>query len=440
MLDESETKDSSLLNSAEEEALRKILGELKGGEEVESLEQEPLVEENEEERNETSEEEEQQKRRHERQVGVKEEDEILVHQSHAEVITSVSEKRTIALTVHGEDEGVSCGLIEWLSTHLPPTSKAQCSCLHASGRYLVIGLSTGLCKVFEYQEENLFGLLVHEASNNDRVTCVRISPQETFVVVGHESGRIVVWDVKRCQMLKSLTDVQNSPITRIDFIENRKFLCVGSSNLVLLMTISQVLMMNVVQSDVMLRGDECDIDNITSLSVAPSSQAAAESAQESSSLIAFGGSEMVFLTSLQPKAKILMAIKRPKLAPAFAIPQFGWAPWQLRQTVKGGLAGVKSKELSGFSSCLPLAIGWGFMFRVVNVEFAFFESGATNQYWNLAKTSGNSRYKFHDASQHRLSECIGAVVWVNARTIFVSKTDGALLLYDCKMPVLISYL
>eukprot|EP00960_Hanusia_phi_P034772 751276-Hanusia_phi.AAC.3 len=422
-----------LLDSAEEEALRVILHGMERDDENEG--NSVVGEEGMKEQAQEQEQEQEQAALAQEEDGVRNNIPFSVeaHQLPSEVVTNVIDKQTTALIVHAEEDGVVCSMIEWLCAHLPHASKAECCCLHAGKTFLAIGLSTGLCKVFDHNQQTLFGLLVHETTHNDRVTCIRVCPLETFVVVGHESGQLVLWDIKRCHLLKSLTELQKSAITRIDFIENRKFLCVGGSNLVLLMTISQVLLMYVVQSDVLMRGDECEIENITSLSIAPSLQLPAQVTHESSSFIAFGGSERVFLASLQPKPKILMTIKRPRLAPAFAIPQFGWSSsMQVKAARRDSNPDHGSR---GSAACfnLPLVIGWGYMFRVVNVKLACHEQTASSQYWSLTKASGDFRCKFDDTAQHRLSECIGAVCWANPRTVFVFKTDGVLLLYDCEM-------
>jgi len=90
--------------------------------------------------------------------------------------------------------------------------------------YIYIGTNLGAVRVFDF-EENPAAKMVHKKlmSNTSGVTALAISNDNTWMCVGHQNGKVVLWNIDNLiepKMLK-IADMYKSVITSLDFVSDK---------------------------------------------------------------------------------------------------------------------------------------------------------------------------------------------------------------------------
>lgn len=95
------------------------------------------------------------------------------------------------------------------------------TCLTVRKPWIVIGMTHGVCLMFD-KDQKLSGILgTQEGGSFGPVCSVAISNTSKMLVVGHESGAVVVWDISSPQKpLKTITDVHSAPVIHADFLKD----------------------------------------------------------------------------------------------------------------------------------------------------------------------------------------------------------------------------
>lgn len=96
----------------------------------------------------------------------------------------------------------------------------EITCMTCNESYLAFGTSKGLILIFDYKEEiqQVLGSSLSKSSRSFfAITAMDSSHVGNLVVSGYQSGEIIVWDVMKGIILKSIIDLHTSSIVSIAF-------------------------------------------------------------------------------------------------------------------------------------------------------------------------------------------------------------------------------
>ena len=107
-------------------------------------------------------------------------------------------------------------------------------------QYVAIGTTGGLVAVFTLAEKlhKILGTDM-QAKQLGAVTALDMDQKGEWLVAGHESGRIVVWDLITGNCIKVLVSYHTTPITHVKFL-HQKTRVVASSTEVTMQVIAYV--------------------------------------------------------------------------------------------------------------------------------------------------------------------------------------------------------
>ncbi|ETO12942.1 hypothetical protein RFI_24433 [Reticulomyxa filosa] len=120
------------------------------------------------------------------------------------------------------EEGESCFKVSTLShiTTQMTQNKAEYGrpCIaRAHLKFIAVGMENGAVFVFDHFEKLSVVLPVTETEGSDSVTAMTFSPNGQSLLVGHQKGSLVLWDIVNKKELKRVRDAHTSPIIYANF-------------------------------------------------------------------------------------------------------------------------------------------------------------------------------------------------------------------------------
>lgn len=275
------------------------------------------------------------------------------------------------------------------------------TCIDVSTNFIAIGTSLGHVVLFDHFQQVRCIIGKGTQEENGRVYSLSVSADSEWLLVGHHSGVINLWNIDNQKKLKHFQNQSKSPITYLEFLDEKKskFICCSLDSVVLLYSLSKVLGMMLSDVDiVMTKTAERGII----MAVAPlKSDAKGVHPISEASLIACGTFSHIIILSMQEVSHVLFQLKAPHTS-SRQLPYFSWRP--LIST---------EKEDGKYKLFDPvLAVAWGNYINLVLVS----------------SSKKDSQLNFKIVTAFKSQDNIIGITWVDSTSIlYLSSTRGYVL-------------
>jgi hypothetical protein len=244
--------------------------------------------------------------------------------------------------------------------------------IHAHLKFIAIGTDEGLVLVFDHFEN--FGKPALDSRRYGAVTALDVAGDGNLMIVGHQNGTIVVWDLsKRQAPLKAIEDASTLPIVSLFFlpgVDKSWFVSANTTGRVELWTLTKLLFTYMTDRQCLLDGAGApgqpgSMPVLASAALFPTPRY--PHICDRFTLIALATEEKIMLVSLTPAVKIVWRKPRVPSARVGVVPALAWRQLQLHE--KPGTVGLPetkqapvptpgvgkpSSELSRREAALPL--------------------------------------------------------------------------------------
>jgi len=322
--------------------------------------------------------------------------------------------------------------------------------LSVNSKFIAIGTQKGAILVFD-----LFEVLRHQLSNladpsadgprNGSVTSIDVSGNGEVLIAGYTSGVLVLWDVIKGIMLKTISDVHPSPISTVRFLNEKdmKVVTVDSGGLVNMLTFTRNILWSTysMETDCLLDGTA---GQILAMHVLPpptirnkgnAITSPKDPFLDALVLIALSSERSSFAIAVEPEINVLHRWAKPsqdEILPGnetFEVPS--------NYTFLPCLSWGWSLVIGGGNAVTPiLARAWGCKLQFLRASF---QSGPTENINGLSKTAYEwPAFGLHD--EFDSAAPIVAVEWLGERSLAYLTLTNEFIVIDTVMMTMLERL
>jgi hypothetical protein len=234
------------------------------------------------------------------------------------------------------------------------------------------------------------------------VTAIDIGSQSLYLVSGYLSGKIVLWDIDKCTVLKAVTDAHSKAITAISFWKDSgisNVISIDLKGVVNSLSFSKLMMWWNVEKQCVLNGSGGQMVALTVLDPPPNSSTSGSSSF--TPLISISSYQTTFIITLEPSAKILFKWPRPEDTLETEMPCISWN-WSSVHAHKGK------------DNLIPVLVrGWGRHVQLLTTQ---------------SKDAGPSPFAVVDTLTS--VSTVRAIDWLSDRLLIYLSEDDEISIFD----------
>lgn len=291
-------------------------------------------------------------------------------------------------------------------------------------KFIAVGTFRGVVLVFDHFETLVMALgKFSDTSVRGPVTALDMSLEGDHLVVGHQQGHVVVWDLVSKQEFKVINDSATSPVTSVRFTQQRgrlQFVVVHQDGTVNLFGHTKVFFASTWDKQCLLQG----APPCLTCAVLPSNPHSPHYCDKYN-LIALGAEKWTIVVALEPEVKMLTRIPRPPedLCREGALPLVAWRPVRSHDQAGGQVLKEPRDEPQDVLANPVLAIARGLSVQFIQVSEPETALDATNPKTPLVV--------FKPAGEYRTEkdEFIG-VHWLGGQVLVGITTHQNILVID----------
>eukprot|EP00698_Gefionella_okellyi_P019588 TRINITY_DN6022_c0_g1_i1.p1 TRINITY_DN6022_c0_g1~~TRINITY_DN6022_c0_g1_i1.p1 ORF type:complete len:1522 (-),score=360.42 TRINITY_DN6022_c0_g1_i1:629-5194(-) len=215
------------------------------------------------------------------------------------------------------------------------------ACMSVHPRFIAVGTTHGLILVFDHYQL-LKVILASHGSEASSTSSIDISPDGDWLVSGHKDGTVMLWDIAKGTVIKSIPDAHaKEPIVHVRFINKSNLLTVDITGVVNTIALNKVLLMFLAEAKCLLQG----VGHVVALDIMPRSQLPTKAGAppklapltqanplDNENFVVLATDKRVFIISLLPSANVRVRLPKPDTAGEEKLPYVAWRGSTVRTT------------------------------------------------------------------------------------------------------------